>query len=131
MLNVQTQELPNGQVIKSVVLPATVVSIGENIRKLKNQKQTPFRIGTVAVEYPTKNGEEPIIKQANASIWDKSYTMHKDLFAVGQRVGVRVQIDGDYKGYGKIELPDTVRVDMDLLAEFIPAEELENKPVAN
>jgi hypothetical protein len=128
MLKVQEQTLPNGQVLKTVVLPATIVGIGENIRKLKNAKQTPFRIGTVAIEYPTKDGT-PLIKNANASIWDKSYTMHQDLFAKGNKVAVRVQVDGDYKGYGKIELPETVRVDMDLLADFI--EQPANDPVVN
>lgn len=108
-----------------IVMNATVLSIGENIRK--NKKETPYQIGRVRVDYPGDGGSEEV----NASIWTKSLESNGDAFKAGSAVALRVQVDGEYATYGKIELPGIVRVDMDKLDAFIQWDVVDKTKVTN
>ena len=105
-IKIKTYTDLNGELVKAkiILLPAVMKSIPTIIRT--NNKGTEWRLVTVDLTYP-----DGIIKSTVAQLFEKSYEMYPDNFAVGQQVELEVQIDGDGAGYAKVQLPSIEKID--------------------
>ena len=96
-------KLEDGTAIKgdAVVIPAIIKSVSNNTRKMKNSKQTEFRIATVE----TYNPQTKAVETKPAQLIEASYEMHSDNFAKGSEVEVMLQYDEESKRtFGKVQL---------------------------
>lgn len=99
----QTREFLTNAVIKTI-------AGADRFNKKKSTKHpngTPYRIATAEVEYP--NGTKAIV---GTSIFSESLKTHPESFAVGQTVQMAVQMDGEYAGYSRLQLPELARFDV-------------------
>lgn len=95
--------------VKEKLIDCTVKSIANNVRTLTNAKgeKTEFRIATAEIEYPDKT--KAVV---GCSLWEKSLKANEDAFKVGANAQLAVQLEGDFAGYSKLQLPAMTRVDV-------------------
>jgi hypothetical protein len=104
--NQQREFITNAKII-------TVAGV-DKFNKKKSDKHpngTPYRIATAEVTYP--NQTKAII---GTSVFSESIRTNPDAFAVGATVQMAVQMDGEYAGFSKLELPTLPKFDVTLLA---------------
>lgn len=100
--------------INELIISAVIKSISENVRNTNNEKATPYRLGTAEVEYPDET-----TGIVGALLWDASLEANPDSFKVGQRIDLRVQLEGDYAGNAVMSLPGMEKVDVTKFASFL------------
>lgn len=72
---------------------------------LENVNGTKYSLPKVRVTYP--DGSEETV---NGAMYENS--INTGLFAVGEKVQLRVQIEGDYAGNAVVQLPSATKVDL-------------------
>lgn len=70
-----------------------VTSIAEKVIKLKNQKETPYQLGTTEIQYPDGAKEEVLTRFYVASM-----KVHPEVFKTGEKIGLEIQAEGDFAG---------------------------------
>lgn len=110
----KTYENSMGEVetIRLVVVPATIKSISEQLRM--NSNGTEWRLCSVEIQTP--DGD---FQTKQAQLFERSYEKFPDSFAKGEKVELSIQIDGEGKGFAKIELPALERIDVDAFVSAI------------
>ena len=89
-------------------------------------KGTPFYRYEVAVTMP--NGTQQTV---DAQLWKASFDKFADKFTDGSNITLEVQVDGDYKGRAKVQLPKMRSIDVDaFLGTTADVEEVEVAVVA-
>ena len=89
------------------MIPATVKSVGTTVKAAKNEKETPYRLGLVEVDYPDGSKGE-----VGALLWEASNEANPDAFKPGAVIELRVQLEGEYAGNAIMSLPTLARVDI-------------------
>ena len=107
--NVATlNEVTGGQ---EILLKAVLIAISADVRHTKPSGPTntpkPYHIATVEITYP--DGQKATVM---GGIWAKSIEKNPQAFVPGAEVAYRVQVDGDYAGFAKVELPPAARADL-------------------
>lgn len=97
--------------IKEALIAGKIVSLGETTRKLKNDKETPYRLGTVEIKYPDDTTDV-----VGAMVYEASMEANEGAFEVGNKIELRVQLEGEYAGYAVMALPSMARVDISKFA---------------
>lgn len=100
--------------INELIISAVINSISETTKNTKNEKATPYRLGTATVTYPDES--EGIV---GALLWEGSLDANPDSFKVGQRIDLRVQLEGEYAGNAVMSLPGMERVDITKFSAFL------------
>jgi len=110
----QTYETSTGdlQTVRLVVIPATMKSVSQETRV--NTNGTKWRLCTIEIQNP--NGQ---LQTKQAQLFERSYQKFPDSFASGEQVELSVQIDGEGKGFAKIQLPSLERIDVDAFIRAI------------
>ena len=100
---------------KVLYFPAKLKTINLGApRTSKSDKKSIYYIATADVMYP--NAKEPAT--VGCMLWKGSHDANKELFAIGAQVELEVQIDGEYKGNAKVNLPALVKFDVDACGIF-------------
>jgi hypothetical protein len=110
----QTYESSTGdlQTIRLVVIPATMKSVSEETRM--NANGTEWRLCTIEIQNP--NGQ---LQTKQAQLFERSYQKFPESFDKGEQVELAIQMDGEGKGFAKIQLPSLERIDVDAFARAI------------
>ena len=110
----KTYETSTGelQTVRLVVIPATMKSVSEETRM--NANGTAWRLCTVEIQTP--DGQ---LQNKQAQLFDRSYQKFPESFERGEQVELSVQIDGEGKGFAKIQLPSLERIDVDAFVRAI------------
>ena len=83
-------------------------------------KGTIFYRYEVAVTMP--NGTQQTV---DAQLWKGSFDKFTEKFTLGSNITLEVQVDGDYKGRAKVQLPKMRSIDVDaFLGTTVDAEEV-------
>ncbi|KAF9659599.1 hypothetical protein ABHQ57_03930 [Tenacibaculum sp. ZH5_bin.1] len=99
---------------REFITPAVIKSISPTIRRLNNEKETPWQKATAEITYP--NGEKQII---DVTLFTATLKSNPELFTVGQTVDIAIQLDGEHAGKGKLQLPELEVVDIKSLLSGI------------
>ncbi len=75
-----------------------------------NSKNTPWRIATAEIKYP--NGTTAVV---GASLFTAYLEANPEAFKVGNSVELAIQLDGEYAGNAKMQLPQLNKADVALL----------------
>ncbi|WP_248724515.1 hypothetical protein [Seonamhaeicola sp. ML3] len=95
---VERRNLETG--LLEIQIPAVVAEIRQEVLKLKNHKETPYRLGTTKIRYPD-GGEGEVLTR----FYSKSIEAHPDVFRAGERISIIIQAEGDYAGRAVASLP--------------------------
>ena len=116
----KTYENTAGDIITTqvMIMDATVKSIPSHVRTNKGGNQKQWRLCQVTIATP----DGKATKDVPAQLWEASYEQFADQFAVGEEIELEVQLEGDSKGYAKMQLPSLERIDVDA---FLEAAELQ------
>ena len=106
-------ELEGGAILNEELIDAKIVSIPEEVKTLKTDKATEYR--NVICSYKLPNGTS---RKAVAKLWEKALISNAEAFVVDADVTLAVQVEGQYRGHSKVELPSML-VDLDSM--FGPA----------
>lgn len=98
--------------LQELHMPAKLTRISADIRNLKTEKATGYRLCDVEVTYD--DGTKDTV---NASVWEKS--IEKNLFKEGQDIALVIQVEGEYEGFAKVQLQPAKQVDTAKLSERI------------
>lgn len=85
---------------REFITPAVIKSISPTVRKLNNEKETPWQLATAEITYP--DGATQVV---GASLFTASMEANPEAFAVGQTVDIAIQLEGEHAGKGKLQLP--------------------------
>jgi hypothetical protein len=101
---------------REFIINAKIVSIAATDRlnkkiSVKHPNGTPYRIATAEVTYPS--GKQEVI---GSSIFSESLRANPDAFMLGATVQMAVQMDGEYAGFSKLELPTLAKFDVSIFA---------------
>ncbi len=100
--------------VNELIISAVIASIGATVKHTNNDKATPYRLGTATVTYPDES-----TGVVGALVWDNSIEANPDSFEVGQRIDLRVQLEGEYAGNAVMALPGMERVDIAKFSAFL------------
>ncbi|GAA4803381.1 hypothetical protein [Litoribaculum gwangyangense] len=87
-----------------------IVSLNDEIYYLNNEKNTPYQLGDVEMVYP--NGQKIITP---VRFYSNSISKHEERYAVGQEIGLEIQIEGEYAGRAVAKLGAGTPIDLALL----------------
>ena len=90
-----------------LIMPAVIVNISDTVLKVKNAKETAYRIATIKYNHPSKG-----VLSGQAQIWEASLTANPEAFAKDALVDIAVQTEGQYVGRAKIQLPGATPIDI-------------------
>lgn len=85
---------------REFITSAVIKSISPTVRKLNNEKETPWQRATAEITYPS--GRKHVI---GATLFTGSLKAYPKIFVVGQTVDIAIQLDGEHAGKGKLQLP--------------------------
>lgn len=110
----KTYETSTGdlQTVRLVVIPATMKSVSEETRM--NVNGTKWRLCTVEIQNPDGR-----LQTKQAQLFERSYLRFPDSFDRGEQVELSIQIEGEGKGFAKIQLPSLERIDVDAFIRTI------------
>jgi len=100
-------ELDDGSRVYEELIDGTLIKIGEEIKKLDNDKKTPYR--NCIATYKNSKGVD---KKVSAKLWEKSLTSNPESFVPNAEITLAVQTKGSFRGFSKVELPNML-VDLD------------------
>ena len=110
----KTYETSTGdlQTVRLVVISATMKSVSEETRM--NANGTEWRLCTIEIQNP--NGQ---LQTKQAQLFERSYQKFPESFGKGEQIELSIQIDGEGKGFAKIQLPSLERIDVDAFVKAI------------
>jgi hypothetical protein len=110
----KTYETSTGEqeTIRLVVIPAKMKSVSSQTRM--NVNGTEWRLCTVEIQNP-----DGLLLTKQAQLFERSYQKFPESFYSGEQVELSVQIDGEGKGFAKIQLPSLERIDVDAFVRAI------------
>ena len=95
-----------------LIMDAVVKTIPSNVKTNKGGNQAQWRLCKVIIDSP--DGLTKVEKPAQ--LWESSYEMFADEFAVGQSIEIEVQTEGAGLGLAKMQLPKLERIEV---AEYL------------
>ena len=104
-------ENANGQTVTETrgYLPCTIVSVASTQRT--NSNDTVYRLAQV--QYKLPNGQ---VNTCGSMLYENSLVAHPDAFKAGVDAEIEIQLDGEYKGRTKLQLPSLEAFDVDAFA---------------
>lgn len=89
-------------------IPATVVAISNSVAKLKNDKETPYRMGVISIVYPATGETDEV----SCRFYVASLEANPDLFKAGSTIEAHIQAEGEYAGRATAHLAGFKVADM-------------------
>lgn len=113
----QTYETSTGdlQTVRLVVIPAKMKSVSEETRM--NANGTEWRLCIVEIQNPDGR-----LQTKQAQLFERSYQKFNESFERGEQVELSIQIEGEGKGFAKIQLPSLERIDVDAYLSAIDSQ---------
>lgn len=110
----KTYETSSGELMttKELILPAKMKSVPAKIRINSNGNE--WRLCAVELIHP--NGS---VETKPAQLFETSYEMFPDSFLPGEDVQIAVQLEGESRGFAKVQLPALERIDVDVFLEAV------------
>lgn len=110
----KTYETSAGEMetVRLVVIPAKMKSVSSQTRM--NVNGTEWRLCTVEIQNP-----DGLLLTKQAQLFERSYQKFPENFDNGEQVELSVQIEGEGKGFAKIQLPSLERIDVDAFVRAI------------
>lgn len=121
---IKTYEDANGNTVEQevFVIPALIKRIGSEIRKLKNDKETPFYTGDIEIVYPATG----VVDTINCRFYKASVDKHDKVFVEGATIEAHIEAKGEFAGLATAHLPAYKKADM---SQFVASTKATTKKV--
>jgi hypothetical protein len=99
--------------ILEAFLPGTILSINDSDVKT-NEKGTKYKKCMVLMEYPDGSTEE-----TQSIFYVNAQVALPEVYAVGAKIELAIQIEGEYAGNSSVQAPPIKRVDVAKVISFL------------